>query len=151
MEQIVKKSPWYPGGQTGYVDVRDAVTFIGMLLEKSIGGERWILCAANMPYRELYKKVATHLELNRKYREAPKWLAKIILQGRNLFKKGTIGIELLNHVYGTFTYDGAKSQKVEGFAYRNVDETLKEMAENYQQSGKDILHLSVLPFRNDLG
>ena len=151
MEQIAKKSPWYPGGQTGYVDVRDISTFIGMLLEKSMIGERWIMCATNMPYSELYQKTATHLGLNRKYREAPKWLAKLILQGRNLFKKGTIGTELLNHVYGTFTYDASKSMAIEGFSYRNVDESLKEMAENYLMSEKDILHVSVLPFRKDLG
>jgi len=151
MDQIAKKSPWYPGGQTGYVDVRDIALFAGMLLERSMMGERWIVNSAHLTYRELYVKVAAHLGLKRNFREAPKWLAKIILLTRNLVKTGTIGVELLNHVYGTFTYDASKSQTMAGFSYRSIDETLKEMAENYSRGNKDILHPSVLPFNRDLG
>jgi hypothetical protein len=40
---------------------------------------------------------------------------------------------------------------MEGFSYRNIDETLKEVAENYSLGGRDILPPSVLPFRKDLG
>jgi dihydroflavonol-4-reductase len=149
MDQIVKKSAWYPGGKTGYVDVRDIVLFIDLLLERSVIGERWILNSADLSYAELYKKVAANLGLKRKFRESPKWLAKIILLSRNLVKTGSIGVELLHHVYGTFTYDASKSMTMEGFSYRNIDETLKEVAENYMRSSKDILHSSVLPLRKD--
>lgn len=151
MDQIAKKSPWYPGGQTGYVDVRDIAVFTGLLLERSLMGERWIVNGAHLTYGELYEKVAMHLGLKRKFREAPKWLAKIILLTRNHLNTGSIGVELLNHVYGTFTYDASRSLKVEGFSYRPIDETLKEMAENYAMASKDILHPTVLPFRKDLG
>lgn len=151
MDQIARKSPWYPGGQTGYVDVRDIAMFAGMLLEHSVTGERWILNSANLTYHDLYELVAGHLGLNRKFREAPKWLAKMILRTRNLINAGAIGGELLNHVYGTFSYDASKSLKLEGFSYRKIDETLREVADNYSLDRKDILHHSVLPFRKDLG
>ena len=151
MDQIAKKSPWYPGGQTGYVDVRDITIFISILLERSVIGERWIVNGANLTYGVLYEKVAGHLGLKRKFREAPKWLAKIMLLIRTFVKEGSIGGELLNHVYGTFTYDASKSLKMEGFLYRSIDETLKEVAENYSHSSKAILHPSVLPFKKDLG
>ena len=146
MDQIANKSAWYPGGQTGFVDVRDVAIFTGMLLEKSLAGERWVLNGANLPYSELYQKIAANLGLKRKYREAPKWLAKIILQGRNLLSGGTLGIELLNQAYAISTYDASKSLTMEGFSYRRIDETLKEMAECYLKSGKDILPFPVLPF-----
>ena len=151
MDQIAKKSPWYPGGQTGYVDVRDIAMFTGLLLEHSVIGERWILNSANLTYQDLYEKIAGHLGLKRKFHEAPKWLAKMILRTRNLIKAGTIGGELLNQVYGTFTYDASKSLKLEGFSYQKIDETLKEVAEYYSLDSQDILHPSVLPFRKDLG
>ncbi len=149
IEEIAKKSPWYPGGQTGYVDVRDITLFISMLLERSVIGERWIVSGANLTYGVLYEKIAGHLGLKRKFRVAPKWLAKIILKTRNLIKAGTLGGELLNHVYGTFTYDASKSLKMEGFSYRDIDETLKEVAENYMRTSMDILPPSVSPFRKD--
>lgn len=151
IEQIEKKSPWYPGGQTGYVDVRDIALFTSILLEKNIVGQRWILNGANMPYRVLYQKVALQLGLKRNYRLAPKWMAKLILQGSNMLKGGTIGFELLNQVYGTFIYDNAKSLTLDGFSYRNIDVTIREVTENYLRKGQDILPRQILPLSNDLG
>ncbi len=118
-------------------------------MERSVIGERWIVSGANLTYGVLYERIAGYLGLKRKFRVAPKWLAKIILKTRNLIKAGTLGGELLNHVYGTFTYDASKSLKMEGFSYRDIDETLKEVAENYMRTSMDILPPSVSPFRKD--
>lgn len=132
VERIAHKSGWYPTGQTGFVDVRDISSFIGALLEKSNSGGRWILNGANMTYGDMYHKFGAQLGLDKKFSPAPKWLAKTILIGSNLLKGGSLGMEMLNQVYGTFTYDASKSLTVEGFQYRLVDETIREVALAYK-------------------
>ena len=143
VDRIVHKSGWYPTGQTGFVDVRDISTFIGALLEKSNTGGRWILNGANVTYRDLYHKFSVQLGLDKKFRPAPKWLAKTILIGSNLLKGGSLGKEMLNQAYGTFIYDSSKSLTVEGFSYRPMDETIKDVALAYKS---DHHQGGILPF-----
>jgi dihydroflavonol-4-reductase len=132
VDRIVHKSGWYPTGQTGFVDVRDISKFIGGLLEKSNIGGRWILNGANMTYGDVYHKLGAQLGLGKKFSPAPKWLAKTLLIGSNLLKGGSLGTEMLNQVYGTFTYDASKSLTVEGFNYRPMDDTIREVALAYK-------------------
>ena len=143
VDRIVHKSGWYPTGQTGFVDVRDICAFVGALLEKSNTGERWILNGANLSYGELYHKLGAELGLNKKFRPAPKWLAKTILIGSNLVKGGSLGTEMINQAYGTFTYDASKSQTLDGFKYRMMDETIREVAKAYQLGHQQAV---ILPF-----
>jgi len=133
VERIVSKAGWYPGGQTGYVDVRDVVQFVGMLLEKSMTGQRWLLNGANMPYSDLYRSFATHLGLNKSFSEAPKWLAKFILLTSSILRGNRLGMEMLNQAYSTFSYDASKSLSMEGFQYRGMEQTIREVSAAYQE------------------
>lgn len=143
VDRIVHKSGWYPTGQTGFVDVRDISIFIEALLEKSNTGGRWILNGANLTYGDLYHKFGAQLGLHKRFRPAPKWLAKTILFGSNLLKGGSLGTEMLNQVYGTFIYDASKSLKLDGFKYRPIDETIREVAESYKSDPQSGV---ILPF-----
>lgn len=143
VDRIVYKSGWYPTGQTGFVDVRDVTKFIGALIEKSNTGGRWILNGANMTYGDLYHKLGAQLGLDKKFSPAPKWLAKTILIGSNLLKGGSLGTAMLNQVYGTFIYDASKSLTIEGFQYRQMDETLREVALAYKSGHQPEV---ILPF-----
>lgn len=143
VDRIVHKSGWYPTGQTGFVDVRDISRFIGALLEKSNTGGRWILNGANMTYGDLYYKLGAQLGLDKKFSPAPKWLAKTILIGSNLLKGGSLGTEMINQVYGTFTYDASKSLTLGGFQYRRIDETIREVALAYKSGHRPGV---ILPF-----
>jgi len=132
-ERVAKYSPWYPGGQTGYIDVRDVARFIVILLEKSMTGHRWLLNGANVSYREIYLGIAEELSLKKKFRSAPKWLARTILMVTNIFSGRSPGTDILNHVYGSFSFDASKSLTVEGFRYKPIKETLNEVAAIYKQ------------------
>src|SRR5687768_7863260 len=136
LDRVAKGVPFYPGGQTGYVDVRDIAKFIVILLEKNITGERWILNGANIPYKKLYERIAGHLSIKRNFKEAPQWLAKTVLLASNL-KSGRFSMpEIIHQVYGTFNYDSSKSKSVEGFEYTPFDETLRDVAKAYKE-GKE--------------
>ncbi len=142
VNRVVHKAGWYPGGQTGFVDVRDVAHFTGSLLEKNQGGERWLLSATDMSYGQFYQKLADHLGLKKKFRLAPKWLARTILAGNALLKEGALGQEMINQAYGTFSYDAAHSLTVPAFSYRDMEETLRDVTRVYLSGKKD----SFLPF-----
>ena len=142
ISRVVNKSGWFPGGQTGFVDVRDVALFTGSLLEKNQHSERWLLSARDMPYGQFYHQVADHLGLKKKFHLAPKWLARTILASSNLLKEGSLGQEMINQAYGTFSYDASHSLTVQGFSYRYIEETLHDVAGAYLSGKKD----SFLPF-----
>lgn len=132
IDRVANHSPYYPGGQTGYVDVRDVVRFIDLILEKSLSGERWIISGANMKYDEIYGMIAKELSLKKKFTEAPKWLARILLLGLNI-KSGRFSMpEVVDQVYASFTYDTSKSKTVEGFRYTPMEDTIRDVIEVYR-------------------
>ncbi|HEY3387579.1 MAG TPA: NAD-dependent epimerase/dehydratase family protein [Saprospiraceae bacterium] len=133
IKRIVSSPGYFPTGQTGFVDVRDVTTFIGMILEQSRIGERWLLNGSSTPYSEMYKSIARHLGLEKTFKPAPKWLANLMLRSSNLFKGNGIGLEVLKHTYGTFSFDATKSLEVENFSYRPLDESLRDIAAAYRQ------------------
>jgi len=140
IDRVVNSIPMYPGGETGYVDVRDVVTFVGLLLEKNITGERWILSGANMNYQEIYGRIAKELSITKRFREAPKWLAGAVLLASNI-KAGRMSFpEVVDQVYASFTYDVSKSKTVEGFNYRQMEETIRDVAKAYKE-GKECVPL----------
>ena len=136
IDRVANKIPMYPGGQTGYVDVRDIVQFAGMLLEKSIAGDRWILSAENIPYREIYQRIAKELGTGRQFMQAPQWLAKTVLLLSNLTTGRWSMPEIAGQVYRTTHYDNSKSRGVNGFDYRLIDDTLREVVSVYKE-GKE--------------
>jgi nucleoside-diphosphate-sugar epimerase len=88
VDRIANHSPWYPGGQTGFVDARDVANFTGLILEKGMIGDRWILNGANLSYKEIFGKIAGQLGLKKKFRLSPKWFSRMILFTSNI-KSGT--------------------------------------------------------------
>lgn len=140
IDRVAKKSPWFPGGQTGFVDVRDIVQFVVMLLEKSNTGQRWILNGADMSYKDIYMRIAASLHLQRNFRLAPQGLASLLLLGSNILKGRFSTPDILHQVYGTFSYDATKSRQVEGFSYRPLELTIQEVASSYlKNEGKEVL------------
>jgi len=132
IDRVATKPGWYPAGQTGYVDVRDICHFIKLLLEKNKTGDRWILNAENIPYQKMYSMIGNALGLKKTFRPAPKWLAKLVLYSSGILKGKQLGLEVLKSAYSTFSYDNAKSLQLEGFAYRPMEETTREVVEIFK-------------------
>ncbi len=49
---------WYTDGITGFVDVEDVAAAMQLLMQNDVSGQRFILNAANISYRELFTAVA---------------------------------------------------------------------------------------------
>lgn len=142
VDRVATKSGWYPGGQTGMVDVRDVVRFISHLLVGNLHGQRWILNGGDITYKEVYHILGQQLNPAKSFRLAPLWLARAILTANQWLGSGGPGTEILNHTYGTFSYDATKSLQVDGFSYRDIRISLAELARVYHEKGSN----PVLPF-----
>lgn len=132
IKRIASKSKWHPGGTTGFVDVRDVVSFIGILLEREMFGDRWLLNGFNKSYAEMYREIAKQLNIEVNHQEAPKWLARLLLISGNVFRRNTLGIEMLQQAYSSFAYDASKSLSVPDFSYTPAEKSIKEIAKIYR-------------------
>ena len=135
IKRVVEKRGWYPPGQTGFVDVRDVCHFTSLLLEKEIAGQRWILSAGDMTYKEMYDCISQALALNKKFRLAPKWLARLILYKNELMGIKSTGKEFLGQAYAHFSFDARKSLTLEGFEYRPLQESIMDICRLYVGKG----------------
>ncbi len=59
---VYDKKSFYPTGSINYIDVRDLVSIILKLMNGNIDGERYIVNAGQMKYKEVFEKIATRFE-----------------------------------------------------------------------------------------
>ena len=50
--------PWYTGGMSGFVDVLDVVDAMQILMESNVVGQRYVLSAENIHYRDIFNAIA---------------------------------------------------------------------------------------------
>jgi nucleoside-diphosphate-sugar epimerase len=137
-------------GHTGVVDVRDVVQFMLLLLEKKITGERYILNAQNISFRELFFKVADALGSKRPFIKVTPLLAEVAWRVEWL-KEKLLGItpvvtkESARASVSSFQYNNAKSLSLPGCSYRPLDETIRETAAQFLDAADDGFGARVLP------
>ena len=60
---VKRGMPFYPGGATGFVDVRDVAHAVVLLMESDVINERYILNGENLSYKEFFTMVALSMKL----------------------------------------------------------------------------------------
>jgi dihydroflavonol-4-reductase len=149
-QQLDAGLPFWPTGRSGFVDVRDVAQFMLLLLESEVAGERFILNAQNMAYRDFFHLIAS--ELGRKppsIRVAP-WLSEVAWRVEWL-KEKLLGLapvvtkESARSSVSQFRYANQKSLTMPGFAYRPLADTVRETAAQYLAAKSAGASASVLP------
>lgn len=140
--QIFKKAynglPYYPTGGTGIVDVKDVSRFIVRLMESQLEGERYILSAANISYKDFFQKMAKSMKRKAPSKPAPKWMLSVLWRVEKIrcLITGQSPIVTRESVKSTAhhsNYDNSKSMTLNEFQYRDVDETISEYSEKYAE------------------
>ena len=75
--QIHKGLRFHTPGITGFVDARDVSRCMIQLMEQQRFGERFILSAGNLSYRELFFQIADNLKVKRPSKAAKPWMLNI--------------------------------------------------------------------------
>lgn len=76
--QVAKQFPFYTEGVNAWVDVKDVVSAMLLLMDKQIDGERYILSAGNFSYKDIFVKIANALGVKPPSYKATKWMAEIV-------------------------------------------------------------------------
>lgn len=139
---IAEGLKYYPTGSNGFVDVRDVASAVLLAMNGVYDGNRYILSACNLGYRELMAKIADHLGVPSPYKKIAgiyKVLAKIAAWYGDTFgsKESFISSDALMTGMLELRYDASLSERELGVKYRPMEETIRDMVESYKASVRD--------------
>jgi len=130
-----------PSGGSGFVDVRDVVRFMTLLLDSDISGERYILNSENLTHRVFFGQIAQALGVPPPPITVGPFLAELAWRVEWLKEKllGTTPLatkESARASVTNYTYLNDKSRSVFGFEYIPMAQTIQETAAQYLQAKK---------------
>lgn len=127
---------FYPPGSAGFVDVRDVASLAVQLMESEISGERFVVNARNMSFRELLNLIADALDRPRpifpdnRLLRGLAWRGSVLkarlLGGHPLLTRESAMVSSLN-----YAYDNTKSREHLDFTYLPIEETVLETANQF--------------------
>ncbi|MCS7074590.1 MAG: NAD-dependent epimerase/dehydratase family protein [Bacteroidia bacterium] len=124
---------FYPPGMNGYVAATDVAEVIRRLLfDQSIpNGEKFLLCAENWYYKDLFELIAKELNVPPPSIAIRPWMQAL---AGNLYeflatftgKEPLVTRETVRTGSGTYRYDGSKITRTIDFHYRSIPEVIHE-------------------------
>jgi dihydroflavonol-4-reductase len=137
---IFKGMKFYPGGGTGFVDVRDVSAAILLLIEEknwaASNKNRYLLNASNLAYKDAFIQIANALKVKAPSMLANKyllsiawraaWVAGKIVGTKPLITKGSVG-----NASKMQLFNGSKITNEFGFVYRPIEQTFSEIGQMY--------------------
>ncbi|MDO8368310.1 MAG: NAD-dependent epimerase/dehydratase family protein [Saprospiraceae bacterium] len=131
-----------PSGGSGFVDIRDVVRFMTLLLESDISGERYILNSDNLSHRQFFGMIAKELGVPpppitvgpflAEVAWRVEWLKEKILGTTPLATKESARASVTNYTYGN-----EKSRSVFGFEYLTMEQTVRDTAAQYLEAKQE--------------
>ncbi len=124
--KIKRGFPFYTEGVSGFVDVRDVSDALLFLWKKEITGERFILSAADLSFKNLFDKMALAMKVKKPSIKIHSWMASLVwpivyvvtkLTGKAPF----ITRETAKSARSKYYYSSEKIKKL-GFQFRSIDE-----------------------------
>ncbi|AWO01441.1 3-beta hydroxysteroid dehydrogenase [Chitinophaga alhagiae] len=132
-----KEFPYYTEGINGFVDVKDVVQVMLLLMDSPVAAERFVLSAENWPYRRLFTAMAEALGKKPPHIAAKPWMAEIvwrmaIVKGWITGKRPLITKETARTAQLKVFYDAARIQAaLPGFRFRPLEDTVREISAAY--------------------
>ena len=123
---------------TGYVSVWDTVKIMIQLMETEISGERFLVTAENLTYKDIFDKVAVALGKPKPHIEGTLFMSELAWRldwiKSKLFGIGehTFSKERVRVARNVFSFDNGKVKKTLGFEFEPIDEVIKKVAEYYK-------------------
>lgn len=136
LDYIWKGSVLYPTGHINFVDVRDVAAAVAMLAHQPQQGERFILSAGSLPYKEFFSQVALRLQ-----RPAPRyalsrstaWLAGLASEFSARLTGKEPALTRLSAMMASnkYVYSHQKAATQLGLRFRTLEETLDWCCADY--------------------
>lgn len=141
MKYVFDEHKFYPQGNLNYVDVQDVAECIFKLTIGDISGEKFILSAGQITYKDFFEKVASKFHKKAPSILLPSSLTSVLwrLESiRTFFTKNTplITKETALSSSHSFEYQNNKIKQTLGFEFKKLDESLdricRKLLEKYK-------------------
>jgi len=133
---LYKGLKFYTKGVTGYVDVRDVVKAMILLIEGKFYSERFILNGDNLSYQELFNMMAIGLNVKGPHILAKKWMIELVwrleaVKGFLLKQKPLITRETAFTANRQYHFSNEKLHRFIKFNYRPIQESIQDFSTMY--------------------
>jgi dihydroflavonol-4-reductase len=131
--------PWYSEGTNGFVDVKDVVKAMWLLMESTIAGEKFILSAENLSYQKVFNAMADAYGKSRPHKKITPFLAGIVwrweaLKYKLTGKKPLVTKETTQTALAEIGYNNQKFLNLfTQFSYTPIDQSIKRICAYYLQ------------------
>jgi len=127
---------FYPPGKNGFVDVRDVVRAMILLMNSDIHNERFILSAENLEYKRLFDLISAEMgkpSPHLKVRPVMSGLAWRVEKIRSMVTgiKPLITRETARTAMQQYEYSNEKIKNELGFEFTPIEETIKHFCRIY--------------------
>lgn len=133
---INKGLRYYPGGVTGFVSVKDVSECMIRLMNRPVSGERFIISAQNMAYREVFGMIARSLHVSPPDTEVTPFLAGIAWRLdalRSFFTgKRIITSEAVRAGSKKTYFSNEKIKKELGIEFQNMGDVINEIGKVFR-------------------
>ncbi len=121
---------FYTAGGMGFVDVEDVATCMIKLMAANITGERYIISAENISYKEITQRIATCFGVKPPSIAANSWMMELAWRAAaftGLFNGGSPGIDKVSAQAASLVraFDNSKIRKAIDFKFKPLDDSIK--------------------------
>lgn len=125
---------FYTLGKLGIVAVEDVVKAMTTLMKSTISGERFILVAEDVTYKELFDSIADNLQLNKPKYLVKKWQTQIVsviefIISTLFFRKRMLTKATINSLYNLEIHDTSKIKNAINFEFLDMKVYWKTLIE----------------------
>jgi nucleoside-diphosphate-sugar epimerase len=123
--------PWYTKGVSGFVDVMDVIDAMQLLMNSNVQNQRYIISGANVPYQEIFTRIANVFNKRPPSKKVTPLLAAIVwrleaIKGMITGKAPLLTKETAATAQAVVHFDNMKFLKAfPEFKYRTVEDTIK--------------------------
>lgn len=142
MKIVYSEFPWYTTGINGWVDVKDLVRAMLLLMQSPVNEERFIINNGNYAYLDIFTKMAKALNRKPPHQKAGSFITEIVwrmeyLKSMVAGKAITISKETARTAQLKCEYDNKKFLKLfPDFQYTPIDHTIQRMAAAFLKDRK---------------
>lgn len=134
---VAKGFPFFTTGINGFVDVKDVVRAMLLLMKNNKFGQRYCLNGALISYKDLFTMMANNFQVKAPYIKVGKFLSEIAWRafwvlGKIQGKKPLITKETARTSTRRYSYSSAKIIKELDFRFTPIEDSVREICELYR-------------------
>jgi nucleoside-diphosphate-sugar epimerase len=138
-KSVYNEFPWYTDGITGFVDVRDLVKAMILLMDSDVTAERFIISGHNETYRNVFNSIAKAFNKKAPHKMVSPFIARAVTQLEKIKTTFTGREPLLTKetavtAMAKVNFDNSKLLKfLPGFSYLPLQDTISDSCHALQQ------------------